>query len=185
MLHYWFDLICTLMFPMFFGIGQGPSSGEETTANNLLATSEFATGLGSSDLSEASNFWSSILSGNMSQISAVLAPQIGAITGAAQANIDTTGQFGNRSGGTNASIQNTTNNTRGQIGNLIGGLTGTAATNLGNLGSSTLATGVDAEAEAFGAQKTLHDQSASVWDDIFNSIGQIAYTAATAGEDDD
>ncbi len=39
----------------------------------------FATGLGESNLSQASNFWSSILSGDQSKIAKTLGPEIGAI----------------------------------------------------------------------------------------------------------
>lgn len=173
MLHHFVHLFYLLTIPMFFGIGQGPSPGQNLTANNLLDTSESATGLGLSDLSTASNFWDTILSGNMQNISALLGPEFSAIQGQAQQNIDTTGQFGNRSGGTNASIQSTTGNVRGADTSLIDSLTAAAPTALAQIGSPTLSAGVTAENDAFGAQSTIQQTNANRWNDIFNSITSL------------
>jgi hypothetical protein len=181
MLHYLIPFLAMLGPALFFGIGQGPSGGEETTAGNLTNTSTAATGLGLGDLSTASNFWDTILSGNQQNISALLGPEFGAISGQAQQNIDTTGQFGNRSGGTNAAIQNTTNSVRGADTSLIDQLTAAAPTALANIGSGTLSTGVGAEEGAFSAQNTLQQQTANQWNDIFNSITSLAAAPFTGG----
>lgn len=197
MLHYWMNLICTLMFPMFFGIGQGPSQGQQTAAANLGSLGEYDTtqgenvlGTGLGDLSNVTGFWNSILSGDPTKISQVLGPQFGVIQGQAQQGIDTAGEFGNRSGGTNASIQNTTNSVRAADQNLIGNLTGAAASNIGNIGSTLLSGGEGllgqastTDASAFNAQTTMQQEQAAQWNDIFNSIGQIAGGAITAFSD--
>lgn len=158
----------------FFGIGYGPSPGQTQTATDLTGIGSGATSAGFSDTSQASDFWSAILSGDMSKISSVLGPEFGAIQSQAQQSIDTAGQFGNRSGGTNAAIQNTTNTTRANESNLIGNLTGQAASQLGTLGTNLLNTGLSATEGAFSADTTLHNENQSMWNDIFNSIGQVA-----------
>jgi hypothetical protein len=162
----------------FFGIGYGPSPGQNQTATDLTGIGSGATSAGFSDTSQASDFWSAILSGDMSKISSVLGPEFGAIQSQAQQSIDTAGQFGNRSGGTNAAIQNTTNTTRANESNLIGNLTGQAASQLGTLGTNLLNTGLSATEGAFSADTTLHTENQSMWNDIFNSIGQVVSGAA-------
>src|SRR5271170_6828161 len=138
MLHHLLPLLAMLGPALFFGIQQGPTSSEYTGQQNLANTGEAATGLGLGDVSTASNFWDTIMSGNQQNISALLGPEFSAISGQAQQNIDTAGQFGNRSGGTNASIQSTTNNVRGADTSLIDQLTAAAPTALASIGSSTL-----------------------------------------------
>jgi hypothetical protein len=182
MLHHVVYLL-PFVLPLFFGIGQGPTAGETQTANNLIGTSTGATGLGLSDLNTASNFWDTILSGNQQNISALLGPQFSAIQSQAQQDIDTTGQFGNRSGGTNASIQSTTNNVRGADTSLIDQLTVAAPNALANIGSGTLSTGVTAEQGAFSAENTIQQEQAAQWNDIFSSIGSIATGVAGAFSD--
>jgi hypothetical protein len=157
----------------FFGIGEGPSKGEITAANNLQSNASFATETGEGDISTANNFWNAILSGNPADISKVLGPNIAAITGEAQQSIDTTSAFSNRSGGTNAGIQNTQNNTRGSIQNMIDSLTSTAATNVGNMGMNLFNTGTQAEVAQFQEQEALHGQKSGQINDIFNSITSL------------
>lgn len=181
MLHHLLPLIAILGPTLFFGIGQGPTNAEYTGQQDLFNTGQAATGIGLSDVSQASNFWDTILSGNMQNISALLGPQFSAISGQAQQNIDTTGQFGNRSGGTNAAIQSTTNSVRGADTSLIDQLTALAPTELGQLGSSTLSTGVGAQEGAFSAASTIQQQNASRWNDIFNSITSLVAAPFTGG----
>jgi hypothetical protein len=187
MLHYWFDLICTLWFPMFFGIGQGPSQGQRNAANNINSISAFDTstgenliGTGVGDISNATNFWNSILSGDPAAISKVLSSQIGGIKSRAQEGIDTTSQFSNRGGGTNAAVQSTSDTVRGDINQMIGSLTGTAATEIGNLGTNLVSAGSNLTGQAlqgdvasFGAQTTMHNENANMWNDIFKSIASV------------
>ena len=158
----------------FFGIGIGPSSGEQTTSHQINNTALFDTGEGGSDVSTADNFWKSILSGDPAKTSAVLGPQFAAIAGQAQQNKDTTAAFGNRSGGTNASIQASTDSTRAADNTMIGQLTGTAASTLGSTGTALSGLGLSGEVASFEAQDTIHGQHASQINDIFNSIAQIA-----------
>ena len=94
----------------------------------------FATGLGESNLSQASNFYSSLLSGDPSKQAKALGPEIGAIQQQGQQARNTTAQFGNRSGGGNAWMQMAGDQSRGSINNMISSLLGGAASSLGSYG---------------------------------------------------
>jgi hypothetical protein len=157
----------------FFGLGQGPSNQEKTQYGNLSGIGSFATNLGESDVSAASNFWNAILSGDMSKIGKVLGPEISGIKSRAAQSKQTAGQFGNRSGGTNAGIQATDDTTRASINEMIDSLLGTAGSTVGSLGSSLLNTGLSATGAAFGAADVMHGQNASFWNDLFKSITSV------------
>jgi hypothetical protein len=149
-------------------------SGDKTAtnaSNSLLNTGAQATGQGFGDVSSASNFFNSILSGN----SSVLAPQIGSIQKQGQQQKQTLSQFGNRGGGTNAEAQTIGDSTKSSINDLITQLTGTAASSLGSLGSSLLNTGTNATSQ--GAQISL--QNKSLIDSLLQSVGAGAGSALT------
>jgi hypothetical protein len=136
----------------------------------------FATGLGEKNLSQASNFWSSILSGDPTQTAKSLAPQISTIEQQAQQQRNTGAQFGNRSGGTNASNQMIGDQATGSINNMISSLLGSSASNLGNSGAGLLSQG----ASAYGAQEQASQQRMQNW---MNSIlGKGITGAVQAGE---
>jgi hypothetical protein len=158
----------------FFGIGEGPNSGEKTQAGELGALSNFATSTGEGDIGMASNFWKSILSGDPAAISRVLGPQISGINKRGQESKKTTAEFGNRGGGTDAAMQMTDDNTRSSVDSLISGYTGEAAGALGSLGSNLLSTGLSGHEATFDAQKVIHDQQLAKWNDLFKSIEQVA-----------
>ena len=107
----------------------------------------FGQSLGEGDLQNASGFYNDILSGNSAKQAAVLAPEISNIQKQGQQQIATAGQFGNRSGGTNASAQNNIDTQRGQVSNMVSGLMGNAASGLSSIGSSALNTGLSANAQ--------------------------------------
>lgn len=119
----------------------------------------FATGLGEGNLSQASNFWSSLLSGDPSKQAQALAPEIGTIQQQGQQQKSQAAQFGNRGGGTNASMQMVDAQSRGAINNMISSLLGSSASNLGNIGSSLLGQGQS----AFGAQAQGSQQQMENW----------------------
>jgi hypothetical protein len=93
------------LIPMFFGIGKGPNDQQTREQGVLTGIGDFGTQTGEKATNESTNFWSSILSGDMDKIMKVLGPQISAIKGQGQQMKQTAAQFGNRSGGTNAFMQ--------------------------------------------------------------------------------
>jgi hypothetical protein len=162
----------------FFGIGMGPDSNEKQQYGLLSGIAGFGSSQGKSDVMKAQDFWSSILSGDMSKISQVLAPEISSINKQTQQRKLTTSQFNNRGGGTNAYNQSLDDNALSSIRGMISNLTGSAASNIGNLGTSLLSTGLSGGEAAFGAADTMHQQNAAKWNDIFKSIGEVAGAAA-------
>lgn len=162
-----------LLVPAFFGIGQGPSSAEKGEFNLLSSIGQFGTRQGEGDITKAQNFWSALLSGDMSKISQVLGPEISAINKQGQERKKTMFEFGNRGGGTNAAAQSIDDNTLSSIRGMVANLTGGAATSLASLGTNLLSEGTTAGEAAFGAAKDIHDQNAAMWKDIFNSISEV------------
>ena len=154
--------------------GSNPTlSGDKNNAGQIEG---FATGVGEGDISADSAFQNAILGGNQADIAKLLAPQIQTMQKQGQQQLATTSQFGNRSGGTNASNQQNLDTTRANIDNGITSLTGQAATNLGNLGTSTLNTGLQAnEQQAQLSQEQMQN--------FINSIlGQATSGAVNYGE---
>lgn len=158
----------------FFGIGEGPSGSEKQQFQDIAGIGNFGTSQGEGDIGLASNFWKSILSGDPSQISKVLGPQISGINKRGQEEKKTLGEFGNRSGGTNAKAQSIDDTTRSSVDSLISSLTGTAASSLGSMGQNLLSTGLQGHGMAFDASKTIHDQNLAKWNDLFKSIADVA-----------
>jgi hypothetical protein len=164
-----------------FGIGMGPSSQEKSQYGDIGNLANFATTQGEGDISTADNFWRSILSGDPTQISKVLGPAISGINKRGQESKMTTAQFGNRGGGTNASMQMTDDTTRSSVDSLISSLTGKAADALGASGSSLLSTGLSAHTAAFSAADTIQKQRSAQINDIFKSIASLAAAPFTGG----
>jgi hypothetical protein len=115
-------------FSSLFG-GSNPTLSKDI--NQFGQIGKFATGLGEQNLAQSSNFMSSILSGDQSKISKVLGPEINSIKGQGQQSKLSASQFGNRSGGTNASMQMADDNSRASINNMISSLLGSSASGLG------------------------------------------------------
>ena len=93
----------------------------------------------------------------------LLAPQISGITGQAQQQKNTLAQFGDRSGGNNSKAQTIDDTTRASINDMIAKLTGSAASGLGTLGTSSLGLGLSAtDQQAQEAQQKLQNQQQSL-----------------------
>jgi len=152
-----------------FGVDVGPSKAETTAASSITGAGNFATSTGESDINSSTAFMSSILSGDPTKISSVLAPQIGAAKTAQQQQAKTNDQFGNRGGGTNASTAAGNDKTHADITSAIASLTGSAATNLGSEGSNLLGTGINATQTAFTDADTIQKQKAAQLNDIVGS----------------
>lgn len=117
---------------------------------------------GEKDLTNASNFFNSILSGDMSKISQVLAPEIAGIKGRAGQEIAGVNQFQGRSGGSAAEVESINAGTEAEINNMIASLVPTAAADLANIGATQTGAGLGAENLAEGAASALtgHAQEA-------------------------
>jgi len=160
-------------FGSLFG-GSNPTLNKDMAAFGQIGG--YASGLGQSDTTKASNFYSSILSGDPTQISKTLSPQIGAIQGQSAQNKKTTAEFSNRSGGNNASMQASGAQARGQVSNMVASLLGSSAGALGSMGGNLLNTGLNAYTSQLGASQ----QQMANWS---NSIlGKGITGAAAAGE---
>lgn len=141
--------------------GSNPTlSGDIGSAGNIMG---FGTSVGEGDVSAASSFDQDLLGGDESKISKLLAPQISTMQKQGQQKLATTSQFGDRSGGVNASNQQTTDTTRANIDDSISRLTGDAAKDIGTLGTSTLGIGLNANQVQAG-------ESQEQQQDIANSI---------------
>lgn len=157
-----------------FGIDYGPSEGEIGATNALTGESAFAGTQGEGLLSQDSALISAILSGNHAKIAQLLAPQISDIAKRANQKTQTNAEFANRSGGTNASNQNTMDNARSGVNDLIARLTGGAIGAAGNLGEGLLGTSMRGYSNVFGNERTMQSQRASKWNDLGSGIASIA-----------
>lgn len=149
----------------------GSNSTLSSNIKNFGAIGSFATNLGESNLSKASDFYSSILSGNQSKISQTLAPEVNAMQQQGQQQKEQLGQFGTRSGGTASAAAGIGASTRGNISNMVASLLGTSASNLGSLGSSALSQGI----QAYGQQTSASEAQSKGWE---NSLFGGALTGA-------
>jgi len=158
----------------FFGIGQGPSGAEKQQYGEMSNLGRFGIATGERDITQAEDFWSKILSGDPTQISKVLGPQISAINKQTQQQKKTAEEFGTRGGGTNAFMQTLDDQSLAAVRGMISNLTGAGAGQLGALGQGLLSTGGSATGEAFGEAQTIQEQNAAKWNDIFKSIADLA-----------
>jgi hypothetical protein len=119
----------------------GQNKTLNSNINNMGSLANFSSNIGTGDTTAASDFWKGIMSGDPTKIATVLAPQIRTMQNQAQQQKNTMGQFGQRSGGTTSAANAIDSNTRGNIDQLIGQLTGQGAQQLGQLGTTNLELG--------------------------------------------
>jgi hypothetical protein len=131
--------------------------GQNKTLNadigNIGGIANFSTGQGESDINAGTSLLKGIVSGDAGKISQVLAPQISAAKKSAQENMKSTAEFGTRSGGTAASNAATSDKVHAEITNLIGNLTGNAASSLLSTGSGLLGTGLQGYSDQINASQ--------------------------------
>ena len=149
-----------------FGGSNSTLSGDMASTGNI---GNFSSAMGQGNITNSSNFFNSLLSGNSKDQAKVLAPQIKTMQDQGQQQLNTTSQFGNRSGGTNASNQKNMDTTRGNIDNAISSLTGGAANSLMGSGQSLLGTSL----EASGQQAQMSQQQMQNWNKSI--FGQVAH----------
>lgn len=145
------------------GIFTGSNPTLPGAIHNAGNVATYGTGTGMGDTSTASNFLHQIIAGNPAAVSRILAPQIGAAAGRANQQIQTEGQFANRSGGVNAANQNIMDSERGNIDDMISRLTGGAVSELGDLGTHLLGLGLQGNQQAADlSQEQLQNQQQSL-----------------------
>jgi len=164
-----------------FGIGEGVTGQEQSQYNNLTAGSAFATSQGEGDLTASSDFMRGLLSGDPTKVAQALAPQISAIRGRNEQAKDTTAQFGNRSGGSTATVAGIDTAGRSDITNLTGSATNAAASSLASTGTALTGLGLEGDQAGFGEAKTMQEQQAAKWNDILKSIASFAAAPFTGG----
>jgi len=141
--------------------GSNPTlSGDIGNAGNIMG---FSTATGEGDIRNASGFYDTLLGGNSAAEAKMLAPEIQTMQNQGQQQINTTSEFGNRSGGTNASNQQTTDRTRANIDNMISQLTGQAASGEAAMGQGLLGTALSAnQLQSDESQKRKENQNNSI-----------------------
>ncbi len=151
------------MGSFFFIIFAGANPKLGGDINNAGNEMNFGTAVGEGDTRKASDFYGDILGGDPEKISKLLAPQIKTMQEQGQQKLATTSQFGDRSGGTNASNQKTMDDTRANIDDMISKLTGGAASNLANIGTTEQGIGLSAnELQEKEAQQQLENFQNSI-----------------------
>jgi hypothetical protein len=96
-----------------------------------------------------------------------MAPAIDAAKKSSSQDIKTATMFGPRSGGTAAKNASSSDTIHGYIADLIGQLTGSAATNLGSLGTTMTSTGL----QSLGAETEAVQQQMENWNNSILGLG--------------
>lgn len=158
--------------------GANPTLAGDINQSGQIAG--FGTSVGEGAINTGTGFLEDILSGNQAETAKVLAPQISDIAKQANEKTQTNAEFGNRSGGTNASNQNTTDTARAGVNDLISKLTSTAATTLPSIGQGLLSTGLQANSQqADESQQQMKNFQDSV---LGSGISDFAATGLNAAE---
>lgn len=154
--------------------GQNPTLNSTMSQTGSIAG--FTSNLGQQNTSAGSNYFSSILSGNPSQIAQTLAPEISQMQQGGQQQKNAIAQFGNRSGGSNSAAQGIDSGNRANLTNLIGGLQSGAASSLLSSGQGLLGQSLG----ALNQEEAMSQQQMQNW---ANSIlGKGISGAAGYGE---
>jgi hypothetical protein len=100
------------------------------------AAGDFAQGVGEGDVTAASKFYRDILSGDPTAEATAIAPETKAAQEAGAQAKKTTAEFGNRSGGSTATMAGIDDKTRAELISLLGGLKTGAASGAASLGTA-------------------------------------------------
>ena len=154
--------------------------GQDKNLNTLIGQygqiGSQQTGQGQKYENQAGDFFSSLVSGDAGKISQTLAPQISAAKTANQQTQKSNAEMGTRSGGTAASNNASSDKLHSDITNLIGSLTGGAASSLASLGTNMTSTGLG----ALGQEQGATAQRMQNWSDSI--LGKGITTAVSAAE---
>lgn len=142
--------------------GSNPTLNSDIDQMGGLAS--FLNTTGTSDVATSSNYMKTLLSGNSSDVSKLLAPQIGAIQARSSQQKQQLGEFGGRSGGTVASMIKSDDDVHAQINDMVSNLTGSAVTSLGSTGSGLLSQGAAAiNSQAALSQEQMKNQQGGIF----------------------
>jgi hypothetical protein len=154
--------------------GSNPTLNKDIEAMGGLGT--FLSNTGTKDIATSSKFMNTLLSGNTSEVSTLLAPQVEGIQKRNQQQKQQLGEFGGRSGGTTGAMLASDDDVHAQINDLVSKLTGAAVSNLGTEGSNLVAQGAgDLNSEANLSQIRMQNWKSSI-------LGKGLSTAAQAAE---
>ena len=160
--------------------------GSSDTLNSLIPKygkiGDTQTGQGQGYEDKAGKFWGDIVSGDSSKVSQALAPEISAAKTRTQQDQKTNTEFGTRSGGTAASNAASTDKLHSDITNLIGSLTSSSVSNLANLGTKMVDTGLTSlnmEQQADAAR--MQNWRDSIFGGAITGAAGIALKGATGG----
>lgn len=134
---------------------------------------------GTKGLSSAADYFKALMSGDSAKMSQVLAPQISIIKGQNQQRLNTTAQFGNRSGGTNASMQQGTEAAHKSIQELFDMLGPEAAKEFAGISGIQEQLGQGSTSESIAASSALGNQTG---EQRQQDIQNEAMTAQAAGK---
>lgn len=152
--------------------GSNPTLNSDISKTGQI--SDFSSSLGQKNTSTGSNFFNSLVSGDATKISQTLAPQISAAKTSLQQNQKTSAQNSDRSGGKAASNNAAQDKVHSDITNMVGSLTGGAASTLLSSGSGLLGT-------ALGGYNEQADMSQKQMENWANSILGKGITGAVQG----
>ncbi len=164
-----------------FGIGMGPSKGEESQYGALTSGSGSLRHLGKATCRPVAPLCAAYSPATRAKISAILAPQINSLKTSVQQDQKTNAMNNNRGGGTNASTAAAADKAHADITNLTGNLTGQAASTLGSEGAGLLSTGLAGNEAGFGEAKTIHEQHLAQINDIIKGAVSVAAAPFTGG----
>lgn len=165
---------------------------------NLLEKGGKITDAGLADTDKALKYFSDIMSGSPTAVLSASAPEINAIAGQTDAAKKSVVNAGDRSGGTNAKLQDLSTGTAGATGEILSKARRDAAGNVASIGEAKTGTGLreqglglGAEGTAIGAEegagsaganlasiasgsrgqsKKIHDDAVQQWADAISTI---------------
>ena len=161
------------LFSALFG---GKNDVLNQTIGQTAQQAGFDTKEGQSDVTAGTDFLKSIIGGDASKQAQALAPEISAAKTSAQNSNKTAAEMGTRSGGTAATTAKTNDSLHAYITDLIGKLTGTAATALPQIGTNLTSQGTAATMD----EAKLGQQRMQNW--LNSIIGKGTTTAVESAE---
>ena len=160
--------------------------GSNPTLNKNIAQfgseSGFGRGIGEGDVTEASKFYSDILSGDPTKMAEALSPEIKSLQDQAQQKKNQLAQFSPRSGGTAAAASDIDKSGTADLLSLEGGLTNNAASGAAHLGTTEQGLGMEAQQlQDQASQEKLKNQQDSILGQAIGGLSSTLLNAGTAG----
>lgn len=150
--------------------------------DQLSGVGKTTTAAGATDTGAASQYYRNILSNDPAKVMEAVAPETAAIKNqATQQKKELANLGGNRTGGTNAIVQDITSKSRGQIADTIAKARGGAAEGEAKIGAGETGAGITASSDAGTTAANLGDISSSsrktsqqIHDDAVNQWVSVA-----------